>query len=142
MNTNLTKEFDLDGEVMSEGEYQKVIIARTFAKKAAINIFDEPSSALDPISEYNLYSSIIKNQGKSIMIFISYRLCSVKDADIVYLLQHGNLIEKGSHDELMKKNGIFLFKICFQISPLYVLLYIIDVIRKDVVIFLEFTFGF
>ncbi len=107
VNTNLTKEFDLDGEVMSGGEYQKVIIARTFAKKAAINIFDEPSSALDPISEYNLYSSIIKNRGKSIMIFISHRLSSVKDADIVYLLQQGNLIEKGSHEELMKKNGTY-----------------------------------
>jgi ATP-binding cassette subfamily B protein len=105
--THLTKEFNSEGEVMSGGEYQKVIVARAFAQDSAVKIFDEPSSALDPIAEYELYNSIMQDRGKGIMIFISHRLSSVKDADYVYMMEHGAILEMGSHEALMEKGGIY-----------------------------------
>ena len=106
-DTNLTKEFDKDGEVMSGGEYQKLVVARAFAKDGNIKVFDEPSSALDPIAEHELYKNIIKEIGDDIMIFISHRLSSVKDADTVFVIEHGQIIERGTHKELMSLNGTY-----------------------------------
>lgn len=104
MDTQLTKEFDPEGVMLSGGETQKIIIAREFAKQAPIQIFDEPSSALDPIAEYELYTSIMQGCKNSIMIFISHRLSSVKGADYVYMLENGQIIESGTHNELMKSD--------------------------------------
>lgn len=107
INTNLTKEFDSAGEVLSGGENQKVIVARTIAKGAKINIYDEPSSALDPIAEYELYKSIMSGSRNSIILFVTHRLSSVKYADIVYLLDNGKIIEKGTHNSLIKRKGVY-----------------------------------
>ena len=94
---------------MSGGEkvLQKVVVARAFADAAPFHIFDEPSSALDPIAEYELFDSIIKNGLDKTMIFISHRLSSVKDADKVLLLADGKVAEEGTHDELMALNGLY-----------------------------------
>ena len=62
---------------MSGGEYQKLVVARAFTKDGSIKIFDEPSSALDPIAEHDLYKNIMKEGGDNVMIFISHRLSSV-----------------------------------------------------------------
>ena len=105
INTTLTKEFDENGAVLSEGNFQKVVVARAFAKAAPIQVYDEPSSALDPIAEYNLYSSIMKAAKGYTTLFISHRLSSVADADIIFVMEHGEIIERGSHDELMEQNG-------------------------------------
>ena len=70
-----------------------------------MNVFDEPSSALDPIAEYELFDNIIRNKEKKTMLFISHRLSSVKDADRVFLLSDKNILEAGTHEELMKLNG-------------------------------------
>jgi ATP-binding cassette subfamily B protein len=107
INTNLTKEFDSAGEVLSGGENQKVIVARTIAKRAKINIYDEPSSALDPIAEYELYKSIMSGSRNSIILFVTHRLSSVKYADIVYLLDNGKIIEQGTHNSLIKRKGVY-----------------------------------
>jgi ATP-binding cassette subfamily B protein len=106
-DTVLTKEFDDDGAVLSGGETQKLVVARAFARgeNASVRVFDEPSSALDPIAEYELYRSICENSNDNITIFISHRLSSVKDADIVYMLENGSVIESGSHTELMSLGG-------------------------------------
>lgn len=77
INTIMTKEFDPDGAVLSGGESQKVAVARAFYKKCPMKIFDEPSSALDPIAEFELFNSIMKDGEKNTMIFISHRLSSV-----------------------------------------------------------------
>jgi ATP-binding cassette subfamily B protein len=103
----MTKEFDEGGCVLSGGESQKVAVARTFIKKSPMKIFDEPSSALDPIAEYELFNSIIGEGKDHTMLFISHRLSSVKNCDKVFMLEQGRLIEEGTHKELMEKNGSY-----------------------------------
>lgn len=100
----MTKEFDENGCVLSGGESQKVAVARTFIKDAPMKIFDEPSSALDPIAEYELFNSIINEGQDHTMLFISHRLSSVKNCDKVFMLENGTLIEEGTHKELMEQN--------------------------------------
>ena len=63
IHTVLTREFDDSGAVLSGGEYQKIVVARAFANPAPIKVFDEPSSALDPIAEYNLFQEELMEQG-------------------------------------------------------------------------------
>ena len=101
VDTMMTKEFDEEGAVLSGGESQKVAVARTFVKEAPMKIFDEPSSALDPIAEYELFKSILKEAKDHTMLFISHRLSSVKDCDKVFMLEKGTLIEEGTHKELI-----------------------------------------
>ena len=66
---------------------------------------DEPSSALDPIAEYELNQSILKNAEGKTVIFISHRLSTTRMADRIYMFDNGEIVECGSHDELMHKNG-------------------------------------
>ena len=105
MNTIMTKEFDNDGAVLSGGEQQKIVVARAFAQQASVKVFDEPSSALDPIAEYDLYKGIMDESKGHITLFISHRLSSVKDADEVFMLENGTVIEQGTHRQLMDMGG-------------------------------------
>ena len=105
IDTILTKEFDKEGVIFSGGEYQKLVVARAFAHHATVKVFDEPSSALDPIAEYELFESILQESKENTMIFISHRLSSVKNTDKVFMLEQGELIEQGSHQELMTLCG-------------------------------------
>lgn len=107
IDTMMTKEFDEDGAVLSGGESQKIAVARTFVKDAPMKIFDEPSSALDPIAEYELFQNIMKEGSDHTMLFISHRLSSVKNCDKVFMLEKGHLIEEGTHSELMATNGSY-----------------------------------
>ena len=106
-DTIITKEFDENGSQLSGGEYQKIVVARAFAKDSSIKVFDEPSSALDPIAEYELYDSILKDSKDKTTIFISHRLSSVRNANMVYMLENGEIIERGTHDQLMKSKGSY-----------------------------------
>lgn len=107
LNTELTREFSEDGTMLSGGEAQKVAIARMFVKgsKLPVAILDEPSSALDPVAEYTLNTNMMKNAKDSTIIFISHRLSTTRDADRIYMFEHGEIIEQGTHDELMKLGG-------------------------------------
>ncbi len=116
LDSVLTREFDDKGVVLSGGQAQKVAVARCFVKDAPIVLLDEPSSALDPVAEYCMYETIMelcarkqKNNGKQekISIIISHRLSSGAMADVICLLQEGELKEHGTHLELMEKKGIY-----------------------------------
>ena len=107
INTTLTREFDDNGAVLSGGEFQKIVVARAFARRCPIKVFDEPSSALDPIAEYKLFDNILKACQENMLLFISHRLSSVQNADHVFLLENGQVKEEGTHRELMKKKGLY-----------------------------------
>ena len=113
INTHLTREFNENGTNLSGGESQKVAIARVFARNYPIVIMDEPSSALDPMAEYNLNQSILHNTDDKTVIFISHRLSTTRIADKIYMFDTGSLIEEGSHSELLEKDGKYaeMFKV-------------------------------
>jgi len=107
VDTSVTREFDKEGAMFSGGEAQKISIARIFAGKQEIVIMDEPTSALDPIAEQEMYRNMFEAcEGKTV-IFISHRLSSVTMADRVYLFENGEIIEQGTHSELLAMNGKF-----------------------------------
>lgn len=103
--TILTREFSKEGTVFSGGQNQKILAARAFAKDSPIAVFDEPSSALDPIAEYHLFENIKEYGKERFLFFISHRLSSVRDADIVFYMKNGRILERGPHRELMNRNG-------------------------------------
>lgn len=103
--TILTREFDKNGEVLSGGETQKLAIAHAFTKENMFVILDEPTSALDPIAEHEMYKNMIEACTDCGMIFISHRLSSAVMADRIYLLENGEVVEYGTHKELMNKDG-------------------------------------
>lgn len=105
IHSQLTTEFSKDGVGLSGGESQKIAIARVFARPFELIIMDEPSSALDPIAEYELNKSILENVDGRTVIFISHRLSTTRMADKIYMFDSGEIVESGSHDELMKLNG-------------------------------------
>ncbi|MBQ9162089.1 MAG: ABC transporter ATP-binding protein [Clostridia bacterium] len=105
IHSQLTTEFSKDGVGLSGGESQKIAIARVFARPFELIIMDEPSSALDPIAEYELNQSILKNAEGRTVIFISHRLSTTRMADRIYMFDNGKIIESGSHDALMLQNG-------------------------------------
>ena len=105
INSVMTKEFDNKGESLSGGEQQKLAIAHVYSKDNKFVILDEPSSALDPIAEYEMFNNMSLACANCGMIFISHRLSSAVDADEIYLLENGQIVEHGSHREIMNFNG-------------------------------------
>lgn len=107
LQTNMTREFMEDGTMLSGGESQKVAIARMFAQteKLSLAILDEPSSALDPLAEYKLNTNMMENARDATIIFISHRLSTTRDADRIYMFENGQVIEQGTHGELMALDG-------------------------------------
>ena len=116
-DTVLTREFDDKGTGLSGGEQQKIATARMFAHDFDIAILDEPSSALDPIAEYNMYESLINATRDKTVIYISHRLSSAVLSDRVLVFSHGELAESGTHEELMQmENGIYANMFTLQAS--------------------------
>lgn len=104
----LLREYDENGVILSGGEFQKVAISRVFASNSKMMILDEPSSALDPIAEHEMYKTLSKTytegNGKSVLM-ISHRLSMAVSADMVILLSGGRIVEQGTHNELMALKG-------------------------------------
>lgn len=107
LNTEITNEFEEDGIGLSGGEEQKLAVARTFYKEAGMMFLDEPSSALDPIAEYELNRAMNQMSEQRNVIFISHRLSTTRHADRIYVMKDGYIVEEGTHDVLICKKGIY-----------------------------------
>ena len=105
LDTPLTTEIMENGMNLSGGESQKLAIARVFYQKAGLMILDEPSSALDPIAEYQLNHAMLKATKDKTVIFISHRLSTTRLADYIIMLEKGRIAEQGTHEGLLKMGG-------------------------------------
>ena len=105
ITTELTKEFSNEGIMLSVGEIQKIALGRILLKDFGLLLLDEPSSALDPIAEYELMKMIYDKSNMGTSIIIAHRLSTVRDADRIYVMDDGSVIEAGNHDELIKSKG-------------------------------------
>lgn len=103
--TCMSKEFDESGVPFSGGEQQKVAISRAFYEDRNVIILDEPSSALDPIAEYEMILSMKELTRDKTVIMISHRLSAIRMFDEIYVMVKGEIAEHGSHEELMKLSG-------------------------------------
>ena len=107
-DTFIMKSFDDEGSELSGGQKQKLAIARALYKDAPIVILDEPTAALDPIAEYEIYNQFNTLVGGKTAIYISHRLSSCRFCDIIYVFVSGEIREHGTHDELVSvKNGCY-----------------------------------
>lgn len=107
INTVLTKEFSNEGIELSGGERQKLAIARVFASNAKLVILDEPTSALDPFAEKEINDDIIRMGNDKTIIIISHRLSTIVNVDKIYVMKEGQIIEQGTHNQLMNNKNVY-----------------------------------
>ncbi len=101
LDTPLYKDFDKDGVEISGGEAQKIALARALYKDAPFIILDEPTAALDPVSEYQVYSRFNAIAGDKTAVYISHRLASCRFCDKIAVFDAGRIVQTGSHEELL-----------------------------------------
>lgn len=101
IKTSLYKDFDKNGVEVSGGEAQKIALARALYKNAPFIILDEPTAALDPMAEYEIYSKFNEIVGDKAAIYISHRLSSCRFCDKIAVFDNGQIVQRGSHDELV-----------------------------------------
>ncbi len=106
VNTHLGK-IKSDGQDISGGQWQRIAMARSIISSASLRILDEPTAALDPISESNIYEQFEEISRGGTTIFISHRLGSTKLANEIFVIGNGAIVEKGSHEELIALNGAY-----------------------------------
>lgn len=105
LSKNVTKEFDKDGLEFSGGQKQKIAIIRALLQGGELVIMDEASSALDPISEREINQLLFDNFKEKTMIVIAHRLSTIRNVDCIYYLEDGEIVESGTHEELIQMNG-------------------------------------
>ena len=105
IKSNLLKVIEEDGIDLSGGEKQKLALARALYKGAPVIVLDEPTSALDALAEQRLYESFDEMIGDKSAVYISHRLASTRFCDRIAMFKQGEMVEYGSHDELMERQG-------------------------------------
>ncbi|HEM6035074.1 TPA: ABC transporter ATP-binding protein [Streptococcus suis] len=96
-----------DSRQISGGQWQKVALARTFFKNASIYILDEPSSALDPVSEKEIFDEFVTRSRDKIALFVSHNLMAASRADRIIVMQDGRIIDEEKHDDLISKSKYY-----------------------------------
>lgn len=107
LETVVYPEYEQDGVSFSGGEEQKIAIARAIYKGGQICILDEPTAALDPVSESRVYESFDEIVKGKTAVYISHRLSSCKFSDRIFVLDNGKIVESGTHEALLSKNGLY-----------------------------------
>lgn len=107
IETCLYKDFDENGVEISGGEAQKLCLARAIYKGSPFIVLDEPTAALDPISEYDIYTKFNGIVGTRTAIYISHRLSSCRFCDEITVMDNGRIAERGNHGELLEKGGVY-----------------------------------
>ncbi|MDQ5943788.1 MAG: hypothetical protein QG675_556 [Patescibacteria group bacterium] len=105
-NTRLTRVFE-DSVELSGGQWQKIALARAFYKQSPILVLDEPTSAIDARAEAEIFHRLWKRQAQKGAIVISHRFSTVREADNIVVIDHGKIIEQGTHADLMKNKGVY-----------------------------------
>jgi ABC-type multidrug transport system fused ATPase/permease subunit len=105
--TIMSKEFEAEGMELSGGQQQRLAICRAVYKNAPFYILDEPTANLSPVAEHDIYLQFDKMVGGKSAIYISHRLSSSKFCDKICVFDKGQIAEYGSHNELMKNDGIY-----------------------------------
>ncbi len=107
MDTELLKVLYDDGVDLSGGEKQKLALARALYKNSPVVVLDEPTAALDALAEYRLYQSFNGMIGEKSAVYISHRLSSTRFCDTIAMFVAGEMVEHGTHDELLEKGGAY-----------------------------------
>lgn len=107
LDTCIYKDFDEKGVEISGGEAQKLCLARAVYKGSPFIVLDEPTAALDPISEYDIYTKFNSIVGTRTAVYISHRLSSCRFCDNITVLDKGKISERGSHKALLENNGVY-----------------------------------
>jgi len=116
LNTHLTKGFVENGVELSGGQRQKIALARSFYRNGSCVILDEPSAALDPEAEYKIFERMEELCTNKTAIFISHRLSNIVFADKVILMEHGKVLEQGTHKQLIDLDGRYAQLFNYQLS--------------------------
>lgn len=105
------------GTALSGGQRQRLAIARAMLQEAPVLLLDEATSALDSVTERLIQNHLIRRQrsqrgNKCGILAIAHRLSTVRDADIIYVMRQGRVVEQGRHEQLMQKRGVYSYMVC------------------------------
>jgi ATP-binding cassette subfamily B protein len=105
--TPVTREFDDSGIQLSGGEYQKLALARAYVQDSGILLFDEPSSALDPLAEHELFAGLRRYTRQKTVLYVCHKMSLAINADRAILLEQGRIIESGPPEDLLQAGGLY-----------------------------------
>jgi len=129
--TLLGRMFD-GGVELSIGQWQKIALARAFLRPSRFIILDEPTSAMDPSAEFELFENFRERIGNRAALVISHRLSTIRLADYVYVMDQGSIVEQGTHDQLFEQKGLYLMRFRSKVSTTECLNRLPDRVRHEV----------